>query len=95
MNFRELVYILGCFFFKVVREVPALFAVICLGCIGLGIFFLIAEPAYPKYAIVGKLIGIVFIIFYGWVLCAFLIKWYKGTWKEFCDWCRESLEKYS
>jgi hypothetical protein len=73
-------------FFRLVKKVPVIFLLVCIGglTIGIGAWFDFGQPKDSR-TIFLKCLGVGVILFYGWLMVLHLVKRLKGTWSEFCD----------
>jgi hypothetical protein len=91
---KVLIGLFGRAFFTAVRWVPPLFAIICLGGIGLGIFALFCPPQKPSELVFLRCIGVMMIVFYSGLLGMFVFKVHRGKWYEWCDYWHEHFSEY-
>lgn len=75
--------LLGRTFFRFVKRFPATFAAVTLGGQFLGAWLICECGPAGNWPMAG--LGVLMLAFYAGLLCFLAVKWWRGTWGDFCD----------
>ena len=81
------VRVVGRTFFRIVRRVPLVFAVVAVAGLVLGYccIFVLHDDAPSKEWFL-RVLGVGCLVFYGWLLVLLIWKLIARSWTDFCDW---------
>jgi len=78
---------------RLFRLVPLIFGLVCVAGIGLGVFLTRISVTDDPHPMLVRGLGIGISLFYLGVGTMWLVKMYRRTWRDFCDWWLDVLDR--
>lgn len=90
---KWIVDIAGRWYFSVSKRFPDFFLVFPAMGVAVGVCFIFFIPDdYHLSPRAMAIVGVVFLLFYSALIVMNLVKRWRGTWDEFCDWAHAIFE---